>query len=216
MRRNVTHYVLLLAPAILCAPLALRAETIDRLAATVGIHVIAESEAIADVRITAFIDNKPPVINGEAKKKSVDRLIDQYLVLQDAALARAPLPTAADLAPLVEPIRVRYASAAEFTSALARAGITEEDLRAHLLAGLQMMRYSDLRFRPEVQISDQDLRDYYGQLKSKLGPNPPDFDDARDQVEGLLTAERTLEAMDRWLGMTRHDTRVLYHEEAFR
>ncbi|MEQ1947701.1 MAG: hypothetical protein ABL995_10965 [Bryobacteraceae bacterium] len=216
MQANVTIRALFVAAALHCGLSMLRAETIDRLAATVGMHVIAESETIADVRIAAFIDKKPPVVSGEAKQTSANRLIDQYLVLQDAALARAPLPTASDVGPLLEPIRARYASVAEFATALSQAGITEEDLRAHLLAGLQMMRYSDLRFRPEVQISEQELHEYYDQLKPKLGSNPPDFDDAREEVERLLTGERTLQGMDRWLGMTRHDSHIVYYEEAFR
>ena len=68
-------------------------------------------------------------------------------------------------------------------------------------------------------VSEQDLRDYYDKVRPKLSPAPPDvtftFDDARDEVERLLTGERTLQAMDRWLGMTRSDTTILYHDEAF-
>ena len=196
-----------------------RAETFDRIAVTVGTHVIAESETIDDIRISAFLDGVSPMITGAAKRKAADRLVDRYLVLQDAALARAALPVAADVAPLLAPIRARFASDAEYASALARAGIGAAGLTAHLLAGLQMMRYSDLRFQPEVQISEQDLRDTYDKLKTKPGATPldamPTFEDARDEVERLLTGERALQAMDRWLGMTRGETTILYRDEAF-
>jgi hypothetical protein len=192
------------------------AGTIDRLAVTVGMHVISESDVIADIRLAAFIDGTRPEITIEAKRKAADRLVDQYLVLQDADLARAPLPTEADLGPMLQPIRARYGSDMEFSEALRQAGITEHELRAHLLAGLQMLRYADLRFRPEVLISEQDLEDYYEQLKPKLGPNPPRFEEAREEVERLVSGERTLQAMDAWLSMARSDTSILYHEEAFR
>ena len=176
--------------AMLAAPV-LRAEVIDRLAVTVGTHIIAQSEVLSDLRVSAFIDGTKPDLSSDAKRRAADRLVDQHLVLQDAALARAPLPQAADVTPLLAPIRARFASDADFASALSRAGITETELREHLLAGLQMMRYSDLRFRPEVLISEQELQDYYDQLKPKLGANPPSFEDAREEVERLLTGERT-------------------------
>jgi hypothetical protein len=204
-----------LAPAMILFSARTGAETIDRIAVTVGTHVIAESEIIADIRISAFLDEVPAVITGSAKRKAADRLIDQYLVLQDATLSRAPLPAAADVAPLIAPIRARYPTDRGYEDALAHAGITEDELTAHLLAGLQMLRYSDLRFRPEVQLSDQDLHDYYDRLKAELGPTPPSFEEAQQEVEQLMTGERTLRAMDRWLGMTRAETTILYRDEAF-
>ena len=39
--------------------------------------------------------------------------------------------------------------------------ISEQDLENHLLAGARALRFADLRFRPEVQISDQELRAAY-------------------------------------------------------
>lgn len=202
--------------AITSWPPASRAEILDRIAITVGSHVIAESEVVANIRVSAFIDGVTPVINGETKRKAADRLVEQYLVLQDAALARVPLPSAADALPLLEPIRARFASDAEFATALVRAAITEADLNAHLLAGLRMLRYTDLRFRPEVQLSEQDLRDYYQKLTEKEGPERHTFEESRDEVERLMTGERTLQALDRWLGMTRSETAIVYRDEAFR
>jgi len=222
--RSTTCLSFPLAAALACSAIPVGGETFDRIAVSVETHVIAESEVIADVRMSAFLDGVAPVITGATKRKAADRLVDQYLVLQDAALSRAPLPTADDVAPLLAPIRARYASDTEFASALARAGISEADLNAHLLAGLQMMRYSDLRFRPEVQFSDQDLREYYDKLKAKPGPTSPgptpsagleSFEEARGEVERLLTGERTMQAMDRWLGMTRSETTILYRDGAF-
>jgi hypothetical protein len=212
--RSITHAMMLLAAS---ASLAVSsAETIDRIAVTVGTHVIAESEIVADVRLSAFLDGVAPVITAVTKRKAADRLVDQYLVLQDAALARTLLPTVADVAPLLAPIRARYASDGEYANALVSAGITEAELTAHLLAGLQMLRYTDLRFRPEVQVSEQDLHDYYDKLTAKANPAPPSFEESRNEVERLLTGERMLQTLDRWLGMTRSETAILYRDEALK
>src|ERR1051325_5229449 len=60
-------------------------EILDRIAVTVGRHVISERDILQDIRISAFIDSKPAEITGDQKRKAADRLIDQYLLLEDAA-----------------------------------------------------------------------------------------------------------------------------------
>jgi len=204
--------------AILLAAAA-AGENLDRIAVTVGSHVIPESEVILDLRVAGFIDGATPDLSGAQKRKAADRLVDQYLVLADAAATRAPLPSPADVEPVLAPIRARYASDAEYRAALQRAGITEPQLKAHLLAGLQMLRYTDLRFRGEVQITEENLREFFNTLTAESKPkNPsevPDFESSREQVEKLLTDQRTTQALDRWLGITRNETQILYRDAAF-
>jgi hypothetical protein len=197
-----------------------RAETLDRIAVTVGRHVISERDILEDLRLSAFLDGKAPDFSGEQKRKAADRLIDQYLVLEDAAVTRAVLPAPDDAAPLLVPVKARYASDAEYRAALAQAQITDAGFNAHLLAGLRMLRYTDVRFRPEVQITEENLRAYYNTV---AGQNPPalpeaarSFEESRDQIEKLLTDQRTMQALDAWLGMTRGETQILYREAVFK
>ena len=193
------------------AAIGAHGETLDRIAATVGRHVISERDVLQDLRIAAFLDNKPAELSGEQKRKAADRLIDRYLVLEDAALTRAALPTAADAAAMLAPVKARYGSEREYRGALAQAGITEEELSEHLLGGLRMLRYTDLRFRPEVQLSEDQLRAYY----TKLAPAQT-FEASRNDIEKLLTDQQTMQALDRWLGMTRSETAILYREAVFK
>ena len=81
-----------------------------------------------------------------------------------------------------------------------------------------MMRYTDLRFRSEVQINDQDLHTAYAALTAKLpaGAPPPSFDASRSRLEELVMNQRMIEALDRWLAMARTETSVLYRDGAFR
>ena len=205
------------AALVFLAIFAAQAETLDRIAVTVGRHVITEGDVLLDLRVSAFLDGKTPDLSGAAKRKAAARLVDLYMVLEDATATRAPVPSAAEVAALLEPVRARYASDSDYLLALARAGISENDLKAHLLAGLRMMRYTDLRFRPEVQITDQDLRDAFGALAAKQpsGAPAPSFESSRSQLEELLMNQRVLETLDRWLAMTRTDTQIRYKDAAF-
>ena len=196
--------------ALLLAAVCVRAETLDRIAVTVGRHVISEHDILQDMRISAFIDGKEPVFNADQKRKAAERLVDQYLVLEDAAATRVPPPSAADVAGLLTPIKARYATDQAYRAALAQAQISEVELSEQLLAGLRMLRYTDLRFSPEVQISEEALRAYY----DKLAP-PQSFEASRGDIEKLLINQQTMQALDRWLEMARSETAIVYREGAF-
>ena len=196
------------------------AEILDRIAVTVGKHVISEGDIFLDLRIAAFLDQKPVDMSGDQKRKTADRLIDQYLLLQEASTSRQALPTAADARQLLDQVKQQYATETEYRAALARYGITEEQLSEHLLNGIRALRFTDLRFRPEVQLTDEDLHEYYDSMAAQWRrANPaqvPTFEASRDQIEKLLTDQRVTQALDRWLGTTRSETQILYKEPVFK
>ena len=64
-----------------------QAGILDRIAVTVGRQVITESDVDRDLRVAAFLDRKPIDLSGEQKRKAADRLVDQLLILQEAAFS---------------------------------------------------------------------------------------------------------------------------------
>lgn len=196
--------------ALLLAAICVRAETLDRIAVTVGRHVISERDILQDMRISAFIDGRAPVFGAQQKRQAAERLVDQYLVLEDATATRVPPPPAAEVAGLLMPIKARYATDQAYRAALAQAQISEAELSEQLLAGLRMLRYTDLRFSPEVQVSEEALLAYY----NKLAP-PQSFEASRGDIEKLLTNQKTMQALDGWLETRRGETAIVYREGAF-
>ncbi len=210
----MTHLILI---AVLAASPG--ADVLDRIAVTVGKHVISEGDILQHLRIAAFLDQKPVDASPDQKRKAADRLIDQYLLLQEAVLSRLALPGEADAQQLLDQVKSQYVTETEYRAALARYSITEAALAGHLLNGIRALRFADLRFRPEVQISDDDLHEYYDSMAAQWKrSNPaqvPTFEASRDQIEKLLTDQRVTQAMDRWLGATRSETRILYKDAVF-
>jgi hypothetical protein len=210
MRR--TGWTLLLACALVS-----RGEILDRIAVTVGKYVISEQDILRDVRVAAFLDGTTPDLSGAQKHRAADRLIDQYLVLQDATETHAALPSAESAVALLAPIKSRYAGDAEYRAALGSAQITEAGLQAHLLAGLQLLRYTNVRFRPQMQVSEEGLRAYYEALVAQ-NPSAPvqSFEENRGQVEKLLTDQQTMQSLDDWLKMMRGELQIVFREAVFR
>ena len=179
-----------------------------------GQEVITESQVILDLRVAAFLEHKPVDLSGAAKRQSAERLVDQLLILREAVDSHVTLPSTEATAGLVEP----YAAESGYQADLERYGISERDLGEHLLAGLRTLTFTDLRFRPDIQVSPEDIRSYYDKLPRQpdaaAGPLPS-FEDSREQIEKLLVEQRVLEALDEWLKMARSAASIQYREKAF-
>ncbi len=198
MRTLAAGFVLLAAFAA--------AEPLDRIAVSVGNQVITESAVILDLRVSAFLDRLPVDVSAATKRRSAERLADQILILREATESHLALPASA--ASLMSDLREQYGP--DYSTALKRYGITESDIAAQLLAGLIGLTFTDLRFRPAVQITEEEARAYFGTL-----PGAGSFEANRDRIEELLRRQHTLEALDQWLITARAAARVQFREAVF-
>jgi hypothetical protein len=209
-----------MAAMVMCFAAAAQAVVFDRIAVTANKHVITESEVLLALRVGAFLDLKPLDLSGEEKRKAASRLVDQYLILEEANFTHLPMPGAAEGDDLLGQVKSQFPSEPEYRAALTRYGLQEAEVLTQLLAGLRTSRFTDLRFRPEIQLNDEDLRDFYDELvkqwKSENRTGIPSFEESRITVERLLTEQRTIQALDRWLGATRTSLRIVYREEVFK
>ncbi|HEY4365220.1 MAG TPA: hypothetical protein VGN17_29940 [Bryobacteraceae bacterium] len=197
----------------------LRAEVLDRIAVTVDKRVITMSDILRDLRVSALLDGKSVDLSVAAKRAAATRLVDRTLLLQESASSHFDQPSGEDMACHVDP-RVRYPTEVQFRAALVEYHLTEPELAASLLDGQRACEFTDLRFGPEVQISEQELRDSYntfaaGWPRSHPGEPVPTFENSRSQVEELLMGQRVLEKLDAWLGMVRSERQIDYREAAF-
>lgn len=210
---------LVLLSGVILTALIGRAEILDRIAVTVGEQVITESDLITNLRVAALLDRKPVDLSAAQRRKAAARLVDQALILKEAEFSRAALPSADDAARLLQQVKSQYPSEEDYQAALKRYQVTEEDVVDHLAAGLRALRFTDLRFRPEIEVTPDEVRQYYDQMAAKsqsADPAPaPSFEASRDQIEKLLTDQRVAEALDRWLATERNDTDIVYREQAF-
>ncbi len=192
------------------------AQVLDRIAVTVDKQVITESDVVRFLRVAAFLDDKPADLSGAAKRTAAKDLVDQALMDMDAEDGHLPLSTPQDVPPMLQQAKAQYPNDAAYQAALKKYNVTEQDVENHLLAGLRALRFADLRFRPEVQISDQDLHAAYDKFVAEWRAShkepPASFDASRANLEKLLTDQRTLQLLDQWLETARTEKHVDYRE----
>jgi hypothetical protein len=215
-----THLAILALAAILGSALALGA-IIDRIAVTVGNRAITSSDIEREVRVTAFLNGQPPDLSVAGKRAAVERMVEQRLVRREIESSRYPAPQPAEIEPGLAAFRKRYYPAeADYRRALAQCGISDQDVRDALLWQRTLLQFVDVRFRPAVQISAEEIRQYFDtvlapRLRAAEPSRTVSLEDYRDQIEDTLAGQREDREMDNWLREARRQTPIVYHDEAF-
>jgi len=197
--------------------LAASAAVVDRIAVTVGNQVITETEILREIAITAFLNGEKPSFTPENKRKAADQLVEQKLVHKEMELGHYPEATDEQAMELLAEMRKNVGGEQELQRKLAANGLTRDDLEKHLLWQLTLVRFIDLRFRPAIQVTAQDVLDYYRKEvapKQNAGQRVP-FVDVRDQIQQTLSAQRADQQLDEWLKHAKTTTRIDYKKEAF-
>jgi hypothetical protein len=209
-----------MALALVAVSLICRAEIIDRIAVVVGDRVITESEIQREIRLTALLNGAALDFSPAAKRATAERLVEQRLIQEENDISLYPPPPDDAVEQALKQTQESFGSTAKYRAELLRAGVTEEELRAHLLRQLVTLRFLDLRFRPGVQVPEEEMTDYFQRsIAPQLKKNHPNREfspaDFRDQIEQALIADRVDKAADEWLKDARSRTRVEFRAGVF-
>jgi hypothetical protein len=201
---------------IFCSPVS--GEVVDRVAVSMGKQVITESQIIEEIKLDSFLNNEPPAFTNAAKRAAADRLIEQKLVRKEMEMGRYPSASPEEASAIIQNLlKTRAKDKADFDGQLKNVGITLAELQDHLLWGLTLSHFVDLRFRPAVQVTNRDITKYYQEkiIPSFNGPIKPTLDDVRARIEETLRADRSDVELDAWLKDTRSRTVIRYQKEVF-
>jgi len=199
------RWLLSLAMIVLVLAAATRAsghEVIDRIAARVENDIILLSDILALSRYQAFLDGK-----SESEDQVLDRLIDQWIVRNEATIARFPQPSDEDVQRSLARLKRTFTSPEIFEERKRQNGLTDEDLVQMVRSQLYLSNYLDTRFRPTIQIDEKAVEEFY---KTRIvpraesrGQTAPPLDTARDFIQEALVQQAINEQADRWLKESR-------------
>lgn len=200
----------------------LPAEIVDRIAVSVGNRVITASDLDRQVRVSAFLNGAKPDLSATAKRAMAERMVEQTLIRRELETSRYPVPEIEAVEPAYQAFRDQhYPDAAQYARALAEAGLTEQDLKDELLWARAFTLFLDMRFRPGIQVTDEEIQQYFDKVVAPLArqahpDQPVNLDDYRHDIELKLAGERADQEMDKWLAEERRRTEVVFQEEVFK
>lgn len=190
-------------------------QTVDGIAARIEGDIITESEVRELAALQQLANGKP-----KPRDEIISELADQWVVRQEAAATRYQEPSQADVNRSYEQLVKNFASQADFEAHLATVGLSDTAVRRLLRDQLYLSRFLDYRFRPTVQISDQQIQDYYDnelvpELKKQDEAVPP-LDAVDDKIREVLIQRAIDDRAAKWLDETRSrlNIRILPQGEA--
>ncbi|HLK63696.1 MAG TPA: hypothetical protein VKU19_09660 [Bryobacteraceae bacterium] len=209
-------------PVLMLLAMTAYSDVIDRIAVSVGTRVIAVSDVDREIRVTAFLNSVAPDFSPASKNATAQRLIEQKLIQRELEVSHYPVPEASEVEPILADFkREHFKDDAEYRSALAARGITDQEVKDELLWQRTLLRFIEVRFRPAVQVSDQEVQDYFDQVVAPAArlahpDQPVSLSDYRDQIESTLSGKRVDKEVDTWLQEARKRNEIVIHEDALK
>jgi hypothetical protein len=202
---------------VLMAHALVFAVIIDRIAVVVGNSIVKDSDIDRDIRVTSFLNNQPLDFSNASRKKAASRLIDQIFIKHEIQIADYATATPQDAERQLAGLKLqRFRTHAAYRQALARYGLTDLELRTQFQWQLSVLRFIDVRFKPAVLISDEDVENYYKSHTAALRREYPgkSLDDIREQIRDTLTGEKVNQMFFSWLDDQRKNNKIKYLEES--
>ncbi len=190
-------------------------ELIDRIAARVENDIILLSDVRHLGRYQMLVDGK-----SETEPQLLDRLIDQWVVQNEADASRFPRPTDAEIDQGVAALKKSFPSLQEYEERRKQSGLSEQQVRDKIATQIHLTNYLDSRFRPSVQVDAKAIEDFYNSAvlpRAKArGQEPPSLEASRDVIQEALIEQSIDAQAEQWLKESRsriHVERLLDEEK---
>ena len=191
-------------------------EVIDRIVAIVNGHIILQSDWNEALRFEALLSARPlSEFTDEDRRAVLDRLVDQELLAEQMKSALFKHATEEEAAAQVAAACKLYPEAAGdegWKAVLARFGLSENAVTAHVRQQIDLKRLEDAHLRPTVQIDSKSIEAYYRdkfvpQLQHSGAGDVP-LAEVSAKIRELLTEQKVNELMVSWLHSLRSESKV--------
>ena len=154
----------------------------------------------------------------EQRREAADRLVEQLLIKLEMQLSRYTFPDAGEVEKYFQQIEESGGGPAAFDKTLLAFNLTPDILRSHLELQLTELRFIEVRFRPDVSVSDADVEAAYKRqvaawVQSHQGQPTPTLDASRESLRAMLVEERTDAALNNWLAESRKRVTLIYFDK---
>jgi hypothetical protein len=206
---------------------AVQGTPLDRVVATVNGALILDSDINEELRFDAFNLNEeelgPTQSAAEAPSRSaaLERLINRELILQQIRLEPNTEITDQDVDDAIMELRATIPACARYNcktdagwrAYLASIKVTEQAFKAHWRERMQVLAFTERRFRMGIRITPEEQKTYYEQ---KLLPkyraakvSAPPFDSISARIQEVLIEQQVSALLSDWLHSLRAQGSVI-------
>ena len=139
-------------------------------------------------------------------------IIDQRLILEEAEKLPSIEPSADEVKTARNELVQTFPSRAEFELRLLRVGLSSKRLDQILEQRVRIEKYLDFRFRNFVVITQKEIADYYNDVyapRLRGRQIVPTLEDARGEIEKILTEAKIESDMDAFLDNARERAEIV-------
>lgn len=134
---------------------------------------------------------------GAGPAASLAQLIDQTLILQEARRRQIVEVTKEEVDSEIRRRVALLGGEGSWERRRAALGLKEEEIRELVRRQLMARKYMDLRLRLFIQVSEEEIREYYEQHRRELGGVP--LESVRGQIRQLLFARKFNVRLQDWI-----------------
>jgi hypothetical protein len=190
------------AAAIAAPQPAPQAQIVDGIVARIEDDIITLSELRELAAYQHLLDGR-----SQSNEELRSELIEQWVVNNEAATARFPLPAETEVDRELSRVENSFPSAAAYRQRLAASGLTSEAVRRVITRQIYLARYLDYKFRSSIQVTDSAIENYYrGHLVPELqakGQQAPPLADVTSQIRELLIEQSVNDRTAAWFDETK-------------
>jgi len=200
--RTVGINLIVVLALLIATPSTPAQEVIDRIVARVDTDVILLSDVRMLARYQTFADGK-----SQSDADILDRLIDQWIVRNEAKAALYPQPSGEEVNRSLQRLKRSFSSDVSFEERKKQSGISDEEVLRMLRLQLYLSNYLDSRFRASIHIDEKEIEEFYRTRvlprAESRGQAPPALDAAKDFIQEALVQRAINMQADRWLKESR-------------
>ena len=196
------------------SPAAQAQQVVDRIVVRIEDDILMQSEVRELGRFQQLVNSPGAGTQSRlpGEDELIEKLIDQWIVLTEATVARFPKPAKADVQKELERLAAQFASADAFRARLQELGLTAESVARNVERQIYLARYLDYKLRPAAHVESAQVEKYFREELvpelRKRGQEAPALESVEGQIRELLAQREISARAAKWLEETRARLRI--------
>ena len=191
-------------------------EVLDRVVAIVNNTPIFQSDWELALRSEALLDGRnPETLTATEQREVFDRLVDQQLLREQMRGYMITTVTEEEVDGRLKEVRQQIDAGgtdAQWHQLLAKADVSEQEIKSRIRTQLEVLRFLDSRFRPSVRVDYRAIQLYYREqflpeLHKQGGQEIP-LSQVAPKIREILTQQRISEQVAAWLQTLREQADI--------